>query len=306
MPSTDRRSGSDDLFAPLRAAVLRGLQGTFGDGPPDLSEYESPPGDPGLFGPGSLPWRVHADLPSMLVGGYCALMLQSLHPLAMAGVTEHSRFEENYRARLGRTARFIGGTTFGSTAFAERLIEEVRSIHNHVHGTAPDGRPYSANDPELLSWVHTAEVWSFLRAYQRHSLDPLVGSERDGYLRQVAEVAYRLGAAEVPRSVGEVRSYLAAVRPALAATPEALRAAAFLHHPPGIGTARELVLHHVVYEASVELLPGWARRMLRLRRLPGSAVSAPLAASGLGALIRWAIGGSLVAGVSAERAAAAG
>jgi uncharacterized protein (DUF2236 family) len=299
-----RRARSDDPLWPLRTAVLRAVGGAFGDRPPDLSEYAVPAGDPGLFGPGSMPWRVHADLPSMLVGGLSALMLQSLHPLAMAGVDQHSSFHDDYLGRLARTARFVAGTTFGATPFAEELIGRVRTIHRSVSGVAPGGRPYSAEDPALLTFVHTAEVWSFLRAYQRHSLDPLLGDERDEYLDQMAEVARRLGATEVPRSVGEVRSYFSSVRPELAATPGSLHAVAFLRRPPGIDTVRAVTVHRVVFEASVELLPGWARRMLRIRRPPTSSLSVPVAASSLAAVLRWALGGSVVARVSTRRALA--
>src|SRR5688500_9257071 len=110
-------------------------------------------GDFGLFGPGSAVWKVHSD-PSMLIGGVRALMLQTLHPLAMAGVAKHSNYREDPFGRLHRTGAFLGATTFGTTATAERAIAQVRAIHPHVKGVAPDGRPYSADDPHLLAWVH--------------------------------------------------------------------------------------------------------------------------------------------------------
>jgi uncharacterized protein (DUF2236 family) len=282
------------------------LGGAFGDRAPDFSEYAEPAGDPGLFGPGSMPWRVHADLPSMLIGGLSALMLQSLHPLAMAGVEQHSNIHEDYRGRLYRTGRFVAGTVFGGMPFVEQLIAEVRHIHTFVTGVAPDGRPYAANDPRLLTFVHTAEVWSFLRGYQRHSLDPLLAAERDEYLAQMAEVAFRLGATEVPGSVEEVRRYWREIRPELAATPGSLAAVEFLRRPPELESPAGIAVHRVVFEAAVELLPGWARRMLGLRlRPPGAALTAPVAASGLGALLRWATGESMLARIATERANAA-
>ncbi len=103
-------------------------------------DYESPAGDPGLFGPDSLCWRVHGDFTSMLVGGIAALLLQALHPLALAGVWDHSRFREDLLGRLRRTGQFIAGTTFASTDDAERLLERVRRIHLGVTGQAEDGR----------------------------------------------------------------------------------------------------------------------------------------------------------------------
>ncbi len=293
-----------EVLEPLRNAVLRQLQGAFGGGPPDLSEYATPAGDPGLFGPGSVPWRVHADLPSMLVGGFAALMLQSLHPLAMAGVSQHSDYRTDPFGRLGRTARFVAGTTFGPMRLVDELVAQVRAIHRHVHGIAPDGRPYAAGDPHLLAFVHTAEVRCFLRAYQRHSLRPLVGAERDEYLAQMAVVPRLLGAVAVPENVAELRAYLRDIRPELGATPEARDAMAFLRNTPASDTPAALAVHRLVIDASAELLPGWARRMLRIGHVPGAAVSAPVAASGFGAVLRWAVGDSLIARVSAERVAA--
>jgi uncharacterized protein (DUF2236 family) len=123
--------------------------------------------DPGLFGPDSVAWRVHADR-SMLVGGVRALFLQVLHPLAMAGVAQRSAYREDPLGRLSRTGRFIAATTYGSTAEAEASIAVVRTVHEHVRGTTSDGRPYAATDPALLAWVHNVEVESFLEAYRRY------------------------------------------------------------------------------------------------------------------------------------------
>src|SRR5699024_3489514 len=105
---------------------------------------------------------------AMLVGGVGALLMQTLHPLALAGVWDHSNFRRDMLGRLRRTASFITGTTYGGRETADQLIDRVRRIHVPVVGTAPDGRPYSADDPGLLTWIHVAEMSSFLRAYQRY------------------------------------------------------------------------------------------------------------------------------------------
>ncbi|MDH4363327.1 MAG: DUF2236 domain-containing protein, partial [Acidimicrobiia bacterium] len=99
--------------------------------------------DPGLFGPASVAWRVHGES-SMLIGGLRALLLQTLHPLAMAGVADHSDYRRDPWGRLHRTGRFIGATTYGNTATAEHVIAMVTAIHRRVEGTAPDGRHYAA------------------------------------------------------------------------------------------------------------------------------------------------------------------
>ena len=106
--------------------------------------------------------RVHGDA-SMFVGGIRALLMQSLHPLAMAGVMDHSGFEGDPWGRLQRTSYFLAVTTFGTAADADKMVAAVRAVHERVVGTAPDGRAYAASDPHLLRWVHVAEIDSFWR-----------------------------------------------------------------------------------------------------------------------------------------------
>ena len=152
---------------------------------------------PRWFGPDRAIWRVHADA-SIFVGALRALLLQSLHPLAMAGVAQHSDFREDPWGRLQRTARFLAGTTYGTAAQAELACATVRRVHGRVRGTAPDGRPYDANDPHLLLWVHIAEVDSFLAAHQRFGARPLDRAEQDQYVSDLARVARELGVPDPP------------------------------------------------------------------------------------------------------------
>ncbi len=185
---------------PVRQAIakqVRALTGA-GDGAIDLTR---PAGDDGLFGPGSVSWRVHADFSSMMIGGTAALLVQMLHPGALAGVWDHSDFRRDMLGRLKRTAQFVTVTTYGSTAAAEALIARVARIHTHVTGTLPDGTPYRADDPALLTWIHVAEVDSFLRAYLRYRDASLSAAEQDRYLADTAVVAEKLGAVEVPPPV---------------------------------------------------------------------------------------------------------
>jgi len=288
----------------LRGLVVSGVARALGGPPGALEEYREPLGDPGLFGPGSVAWQVHADLPAMLVGGVSSLMLQTLHPLAMAGVAEHSRYREDPFGRLQRTARFVAGTTFGSRELADDLVAEVRAVHRRVRGVAADGRRYVASDPRLLTFVHTAEVWSFLRSYQRYGPRPLLRSEKDRYLAEVAEVAIRLGARDVPASVDEVRAYLREIRGELAATPDALAAIRFLRRPLGDRPVDALG-HRVVAGAAVDLLPAFARRELRLGVVTGArAAPVRVAATAFAVALRWAVGPSLVLAVATERARA--
>lgn len=221
--------------------------------------------DPGLFGPGSAAWRVHGDV-SMFVGGLRALLLQTLHPLAMAGVAEHSDYRRDPWGRLRRTSEFIGATTFGSTEAAETAIRRVRRVHEHVRGVAPDGRPYAATDPHLIAWVHVTEVDSFLRAKQRYGTEPLDPADADRYVAEMAQIARRLGGEAVPTTVADMRIWLHEVRPELAVGAQARDAVRFLLLPPVPLVARGP--YGVIAAAAVGLLPSWARRMLWLPSPP--------------------------------------
>ena len=149
------------------------------------------------FGPEDPVWRVHADA-SMFPGGVCALLLQSLHPSAMAGVAGHSGYRSDPWGRLQRTSHFLATTTFGTVEDSDAAVARVRGIHERVRGRDGDGVPYRASDPDLLGWVHVAEAWSFLGAFQRYSATPLTPEEADAYVRQSAVVAEQLGARSVP------------------------------------------------------------------------------------------------------------
>ena len=238
------------------APVARSLAGSRMPG----ERYDVPLGDPGLFGPDSVTWRVHGD-PSMLIGGVAALLLQTLHPLTMAGISDHSDFRRRPADRLSRTSSFVLATTFGGTPVAERCFDVVRTVHRRVRGTAPDGRIYDAGDPDLVTWVHAAEVACFLAADRAYSLHPVLGSDQDRYLEEVSVIADRLGGRQVPRSREELRAYFAAMRPELAATPEARDTARFILAPPR-QDPRLRPGYQVLARAAVGIMPRWASTML--------------------------------------------
>src|SRR5580693_2385969 len=209
---------------------------------------------------------VHSDS-AMFIGGIRALLLQSLHPLAMAAVAEHSDYRGDPWGRLQRTSHFVGVTTFGGTVEVQQAIARVRAIHQRVTGTAPDGRPYAASDPHLLTWVHIAEADSFLRAHACFGTRPLDQAGRDEYVVDMARIGIELGVPDPPRTEAELAERIRAYRPELAATAEAREAARFLLlRPPLPVLAR--APYGVLAAAAVSLLPGWARRPLYLPRLP--------------------------------------
>ncbi|MGW3496504.1 oxygenase MpaB family protein [Streptomyces sp. NPDC001020] len=293
-----------EVLVGLRTRIADELKATVHGGDLKLERYEEPVGDPGLLkiAPGDPAWRVHGHLTGMLTGGFAALMLQSLHPLAMAGVDQYSDFRSDPTGRFIGTARFITTTTFGSASAAQEAIALVRRIHTRVRGTAPDGRPYRADDPELLTWVHTAEVRSFLVGYQTYAPRRfrLTPTECDTYYRQVAPVAELLGAEKVPRNSQEVERYLVRIRPRLHATQAALESVRFLR---GFGrTGRERLVVGLLMNASVGLLPGWARDELGIHRPPAvrSCWDRPVATA-LGRTIEWARGPSEIHAATRRR-----
>lgn len=267
-----------------------------------LEKFREPAGDPGLFGPDSVAWQVTAHPVGMLTGGFAALMLQSLHPLAMAGVAGFSDYRTDPLGRLSRTARFVTATVFGPTALADEAIARVRRVHATVRGTAPDGRAYRADDPDLLTWVHTAEVSCFLAGYQAFGgrRQRLGAAECDRYYAETAVLAERLGAREVPRTAAEAAGYFERVRPLLQATPEALEAVGFLR---GFGRDRlERAATGVLMNGGIGLLPGWARAQLGIRRpaIARVALDRP-AAHALDGLFTWACGPSEISLAARER-----
>ena len=275
MPARPTRPTLDPLRAPGHLAALvvapvrRRLadeltQMVVGDNTPVRAAAEAPEDD-GLFGPDSITWRIHADA-AMFAGGVRALMLQTMHPLAMAGVAQHSNYRRDPLGRLANTATWVGTVTYGSTRQATEAIEAVRRVHERVVGTAPDGRPYAANDPHLLTWVHHTLVDSFLRSYHRYGAGSLTPAEADRYVDEQAVIVDLFGGEPAARSVAELRDWFHAERPELRATRDTGDAIRFLLLPPLPVAARGP--YAVVAAAAVTMLPRWVRRQLWLPVLP--------------------------------------
>jgi uncharacterized protein (DUF2236 family) len=246
-------------------------------------------GDAGLFGPDSVAWRVHGH-PSALVGGIRSLIVQTLHPLAMAGVAEHSDYRSDPIGRLRRTTAFVAATTYGATAQAEAAVAAVRRVHERVRGTAPDGRRYDANDPDLLAWVHHVEVESFLLAYKRvgPGLSP---AEADCYVEEMARLGDLMGARS---PLTKARPLMDWVRhhPEVRVTPEARSAARFLVGLPLPLAARPA--YAVLLSAAISLVPlrrRWELGLLLPGPVTGRFACEP-AARGLLAAMGWALGPS--------------
>ncbi len=208
-------------------------------------------------------WRVHADT-AMFVGGIAALALQALHPLAMAGVTDHSDFARDPLGRLRRTASFVGATAYGTTAEAEAACAAVRAVHRSVVGAAPDGRPYAAADPELLDWVHVSEFGAFAAANRRYAAEPEDEAGLDAYVDEVGTIARALGDPTPPTSWVELDAHLQEHRRNLAVGEQARRALDFLADPPLPAAAR--AAYPILFRGAMACLPPWATDLWGIER----------------------------------------
>ncbi len=225
----------------------------------------------GLFGPDSVTWRVHGSPAVTLVGGLRALVIQALHPLAMAGVAQHSDYRERPLKRLQRTAEFVAVTTFGSAQDAERAAAIVRHVHRKVVGIDPvTGRPYSAADPETALWIHCAEIHSFLASHRAYGGD-LSPAEQDRYFAENAVVAELLGVPSemIPRDTAAMRAFFAAHRPGLCVSDAARDAIDFVASPPLNGELAPYWLPlRILARAAIALVPRDLRRLIGLSPTP--------------------------------------
>ncbi len=279
----------------IRAGLTTAVRGPVaGDG---FAEHHAriwhTPG-PRWFAEGDPIWTVHSDI-AMLIGGIRALLLQSLHPVAMLGVTDHSDFRDDPLGRLQRTSRFITVTTFGTIVDAERSIARVRGIHRRVRGVVPDsvpsaepGRSYRADDPDLLLWVHVAEIDSFLKAHRAYGAAPLDRAGYDRYVAQTSVVAERLGVIDPPDSVDRLQQVIEGFRPVLTRGPGSDDVVdLLLRRPPIVGPAGPG--YRLLAAGAVSVLPTWTRAQLGLRArdlLPARSTARTLTR-----ILRWGLAG---------------
>ena len=269
----------------LRGLLVRRIQDVFND----RARGERPVvrSDNALYERGTVIWRVHGDVTTMMIGGVAALLLQMLHPAALAGVWDHSSFRDDMLGRLRRTARFIAVTTFGERSEAEAVIARVRRVHEHVEGLLEDGTPYAASDPELLAWVHVCETIGFLDAWIAFGRPSMPMVEQDRYFAQAGEVARALGADPVPTSRAEAEALLARFRPCLAASPRSRQVARMILSPPAPSLAMAPI-QAMLMQAAVDILPGWARDMHGLTPPPFSRALVRGGAFTVAQTLRWA------------------
>ncbi|MET0726135.1 MAG: oxygenase MpaB family protein [Leifsonia sp.] len=249
-----------------RSRLLAALSGTPNGRPAWVARIEEGD-DAGFFGPGSAAWAVHGGMPTM-VAGIRALLVQTLHPGAMAGVHDHSRFGDDPLGRLAGTIQWLTIVTYGDTAFAAAESARVGSYHARVVGTYVDAqgveRPYAAGDPELLAWVHLAFTDSFLACHELWG-GPIPGGA-DAYVREWATAGELVGVEAPPRSAAELADLLAGFSAdGILKSDERVREAVrFIRRPP---LPRPMMpAYRIMFAGAVASLPADYRRMLGLRR----------------------------------------
>ena len=275
-----------------QAELKRTLTGS-PDALPDWSRKFAQGDDPGYFLPGSAVWAVHGGV-ATIIGGIRSLLMQTLHPAVLAGVHDHSNFREDTLGRLARTTAWIHALTYGSTAEAQAATSRVIRLHESVFGKYVDGddtvRKYSANDPELLRWVHITFTDSFLRAHELWD-GPIPGGP-DAYVREWAQAGRLMGVEFPPESKAaldrELGDWLAAGT--LRNDERVAETVAFIRHPPLHPLLKPG--YRVLFEAAVLSLDPGYRRLLGLHtaRLGPLPLPVSLAAKATLAVVRLALG----------------
>lgn len=276
------RRNAHDLIEYLRLEVTRATLSMFEHAPYPLEHTLDYRGDPGLLGPDSVSWRLIAD-PAAFVGGVRSLLIQAAHPEVVAGVDQHSRYQDDPLGRLSRTSAYVTATTFGALPEVEAAVRQVKKAHGFVKGVSGRGVPYSAADPGHSAWVHNALTDSFLTANQHYSDHPLTVVEADRFVDEQARIGTLLGADPMPLSAADLAEWLI-LHPAIAPSPEMGKVVDFLSDPPlgpGIKTG-----YLVLYEAAVATLPEVIRGILGLKPKPAAGVLGRRAVKSL----RWALG----------------
>lgn len=249
---------------------------------PGRRSTDMAPGPETLFGPTSVSWRVHTD-PVFPVAGVRALILQALHPTAVAGVAQHTGFKDDFWGRLERTGLYVSTLTYGPASEARKLAARIRGIHRRLSAVDPDtGHEFPLDRPDLLLWVHCCEIESFLSTARRAG-NPLSAADADAYVAEQVVSAELIGlpGAMVPASVADLDGYFTDIRPQLRLTDTAREGIRTLAIPPMKAWVQLLTPARpawaVLAGAALATLPRWARRMYRLPALPTTDVAATAA-----------------------------
>ncbi|HSJ70163.1 MAG TPA: oxygenase MpaB family protein [Acidimicrobiia bacterium] len=268
----------------IRSRIANATAGLFAHAEYPLSHSLDHPGDPGLFGPNSATWEVMGDV-ATFIGGIRALLVQAAHPEVVAGVADHSSYEDDPLGRLSRTSAYVTATAFGAMPEVERAIEVVRGAHRPVRGVSHRGETYSASGSPFAAWVHNALIDSFLTAHQVFGPRPLEPSRADAFVAEQAVLGGMLHARDLPITGDDLALWVAS-HAEVGWSPGMESAVAFLRKPPlplGIEAGYRILFH-----AAAATLPHRISSLLGVRIVPGAIP----AGRSMIAMLRWSMGSS--------------
>ena len=251
------------------ALYIRALLSGAENGVPEWTPLVEAGEDAGLFKPTDAAWVVHADVATM-IGGIRALLLQALHPGSLAGVMQHSRYEEDALGRLSGTIRWLTICTFGSKEALEVESARVRQMHERVKGkfSTNDGseRNYKASDSDLLMWVHVAFTDSFLAAHQEYGVKEI---NPDEYVKQWANAVTPLGVLNPPQNLHELQAVLKSYEPQLRVDENSKRVIQFIQNPPTFAGMTKLV-YSIMFSAAFHLLSEEQQKAIGVDAMPAA------------------------------------
>jgi len=231
------------------------------DGGPAI-DFSQPAGEPAFAAPDSVAWRIFKNPVSLFIGGLAAVILELAEPRVRTGVWEYTRFRADPVRRVRRTGLAAMITVYGPQSVAEKMIAEVRRMHERVRGVTPAGEAYAASDPELLNWVHATAAFGFAEAYHAY-VEPLSAKDRDRHYREGAPAAALYGVTESPASEAEAFALFETMRGRLEPSPIVFEFLKIMRKAPVLPRIFRPV-QPLFVRAAVTLTPAWAREILGL------------------------------------------
>lgn len=273
---------AEGLIEGLRRRVVASATSPFSHAPYPLANTLNHRGDPGLLGPGSVSWTVIGDV-AAFVGGIRGLLIQAAHPEVVAGVGDHSRYQEDPLGRLSRTSAYVTATTYGAMTEVQSAVDRVRRIHRVVSGVSGRGVPYDASDPGFSAWVHNALTDSFLAAHMTYGGIKLSDEEADLFVSEQTKVGALLDADPMPVTRDGLTEWIVD-HPEIAPSLEMREAVAFLADPP-LDPALKLG-YKILRDAALVTIPDRLLDVLGLQKPIGGLTLGRSAVTAL----RWALG----------------
>ena len=225
-------------------------------------DFKCPAREEALVSADSVSWRIFKNPIALLVGGMAAVILELAEPGVRTGVWEHSSFRKDPMGRLRRTGLAAMVTVYGPRSVAEPMIAGVARRHARVEGKTPAGVSYSANDPHLLTWVHSTAAYGFAHAYSRY-VEQLSEAEIDGVYQEGASASRLYGALGAPTSTVELHALFASMRGRLEPSPIVFEFIEIMRQASALPRMLQW-LQPILVRAAVDLIPDWIRLRLNL------------------------------------------